>query len=36
MFVGWESIAECLKWGNNENLTYSIIGLNVVGNENFF
>jgi len=24
-----------LKWDNNENLTYSIIGLNVVGNEKF-
>jgi hypothetical protein len=35
MFVGWEGIAECLKWDNNENLTYSIIGLNVVGNEKF-
>lgn len=35
MFVGWEGIAECLKWDNNENFTYSIIGLNVVGNEKF-
>ena len=35
MFVGWEGIAECLKWENNENLTYSIIGLNVVGNDKF-
>ena len=35
MFVGWEGITECLKWDNNENFTYSIIGLNVVGNENF-
>jgi len=33
MFVGWEGIAECLKWDNNENLTYSIIGLNMVNNE---
>jgi len=36
MFVGWEGIAECLKWDNNENFTYSIIGLNVVGNEKFY
>ena len=35
MFVGWEGIVECLKWDNNENLTYSIIGLNVIGNEKF-
>nr|YP_009711341.1 hypothetical protein [Russula griseocarnosa]QGI24999.1 hypothetical protein [Russula griseocarnosa] len=28
-------MAECLKWDYNENLTYSIIGLNVVGNEKF-
>jgi ubiquinol-cytochrome c reductase cytochrome b subunit len=35
MFVGWEGIAECLKWYNNENLTCCIIGLNVVGNEKF-
>jgi hypothetical protein len=36
MFVGWEGITECLKWDNNENLTYCIIGLNVVGNKNIF
>ena len=35
MFVGWEGITECLKWDNNENFTYSIIGLNVIGNEKF-
>jgi LAGLIDADG DNA endonuclease family/NADH-Ubiquinone oxidoreductase (complex I), chain 5 N-terminus len=35
MFVGWEGIAECLKWDNNENLTYSIIGLNRLGNDIF-
>lgn len=35
MFVGWEGIAECLKWDNNENLTYSILGLNMVSNEKF-
>jgi LAGLIDADG DNA endonuclease family/NADH-Ubiquinone oxidoreductase (complex I), chain 5 N-terminus len=35
MFVGWEGIAECLKWDNNENLTYSIIGLNMVDSVNF-
>ena len=35
MFVGWEGIAECLKWYNNENLTYSIIGLNMVDSVNF-
>lgn len=35
MFVGWEGILECLKWDNNANLTYSIVGLNVVGNEKF-
>jgi LAGLIDADG DNA endonuclease family/NADH-Ubiquinone oxidoreductase (complex I), chain 5 N-terminus len=35
MFVGWEGIAECLKWVNNGNLIYSIIGLNMVGNEKF-
>jgi len=36
MFVGWEGIAECLKWDNNENFTYSIIGLNIVGNEKLY
>ena len=35
MFVGWEGITECLKCDNNENFTYSIIGLNVIGNEKF-
>ncbi len=35
MFVGWEGIAECLKWNNNENLTFSILGLNMVDNKNF-
>jgi LAGLIDADG DNA endonuclease family/NADH-Ubiquinone oxidoreductase (complex I), chain 5 N-terminus len=35
MFVGWEGIAECLKWDNNENLTYSIIGFNVVSGKKF-
>ena len=35
MFVGWEGIAECLKWDNNVNLIYGIIGLNMVGNEKF-
>lgn len=34
MFVGWEGIAECLKWDNNENLTYSIIGLNMIDSVN--
>jgi ubiquinol-cytochrome c reductase cytochrome b subunit len=29
MFVGWEGIAECLKWSYNENLIYSIIYLNI-------
>jgi LAGLIDADG DNA endonuclease family/NADH-Ubiquinone oxidoreductase (complex I), chain 5 N-terminus len=38
MFVGWEGIAECLKWDkwtNNINLIYSIICLNVKNNLNF-
>ena len=36
MFVGWEGITECLKWDNNVNLTYNIIGLNVIGNDKFY
>jgi MFS family permease len=32
MFVGWEGIAECLKWDYNANLIYSIIGLSIVDN----
>jgi hypothetical protein len=36
MFVGWEGITECLKWDNNVNLIYGIIGLNMVGNEKFY
>lgn len=34
MFVGWEGIAECLKWSYNENLIYSIICLNIEDNVN--
>lgn len=29
MFVGWEGIAQCLKWNNNEILTISIIFLSI-------
>jgi hypothetical protein len=25
MFVGWEGIAECLKWENNENFELIVI-----------
>lgn len=35
MFVGWEGIAECLKWSNNKNLIYSIICLNIEDNVKF-
>jgi len=35
MFVGWEGIAECLKWSYNENLIYSIIFFNIKDNVNF-
>jgi hypothetical protein len=35
MFVGWEGIAECLKWSYNKNFIYSIICLNIKDNVKF-
>ena len=35
MFVGWEGIIECLKWNNNINFTYNIIGLNMISKKKF-